>query len=87
MIEGFCFSASSLMICVDTDKGSKFISRDKFEKWADDRDKRLQGDGTLLEWDLYYAEYGDIDLYEFMVIQFGANLFDMIKKDIEECLN
>jgi hypothetical protein len=88
-IDGFCFSNSSAMICVDTDKGQYFINKAKFEKWVDDRNKRKCdcGCGKLVDWIAYYSAYADEDIYDYLIIRAGSTIFDDIQKGIERCFN
>lgn len=78
-IQGFCFSLRS--ICVDTDRYEEpfIVSREKFEKWVDEDNKRQDKmTGLLLNWDYYYcSELAEKDLYEYLVIRQGSQNFDI----------
>jgi hypothetical protein len=65
---------------VETDKQEQpfIVSREKFEKWVDDRDLRMDKmTDLLLNWDYYYeSELAIKDLYDYIIIRQGSQNFD-----------
>lgn len=86
MIECFCFTNDQLIEVV-TDKGTQYVSKEKFEAWIDRTDRRMTIDNTVLDWDVYYGIYAEWDLYEYLVVRTGSSLLLGIKISIDKCLN
>lgn len=75
-VESFCMSEAGKAISINTHTGKQFIVRkDKFEKWADDREKRIVK-GNLVDWQTYYRFYAEYDLADYITIRQGSLVFD-----------
>lgn len=77
-IIGFCFAETAISVDTTYDESPFILNKNRFEKWVDDRELRVdKKSGYILAWDYYYTMLAEKDLYEYIIIMQGPAVFDI----------